>query len=99
MRAVLPTLDHFAYDDYESFYEPSDDTFLLCDALEQDRGLIKEQSPKLVLEIGSGSGCVITFLSKLLQDEGVVCKSMATDINPLALDATRRTAAANNVSD
>ena len=97
MRAVLPSLEHFSFQDYENFYEPSDDTFLLCDALEQDRALIKQQSPKLVLEIGAGSGCVITFLSMLLRDEGIICKSMATDINPMALEATRRTASANNV--
>ena len=79
-------------------YEPSDDTFLLCDALENDRSRIATADPKIVLEVGCGSGCVITFLSQLLQEEGIAATSFATDINPRAALATKRTAAANSVS-
>lgn len=96
-RAVLPTLDHFLLSDFEHIYEPSDDTFLLCDAIEQDRELIRSSKPSCVLEIGCGSGCVITFLSMLLRDENILSVNFATDINPHAVESCLRTAKENNV--
>eukprot|EP01032_Pedospumella_encystans_P010533 gene10533-12302_t len=84
-------------EDFENVYEPSDDTFLLCDAIENDREHLAITRPNIVLEVGCGSGCVITFLSMLLKEEGVLAVSLATDINPYAAASARRTAAANNV--
>ena len=52
MTAKLPDLDQLKMKDYEFVYEPSDDTFLLCDALENDRSEIIQSRPKLVVEIG-----------------------------------------------
>jgi release factor glutamine methyltransferase len=95
--AKLPSLDHLTLEDYDCVYEPSDDTFLLCDALENDRGLMSEIQPGVVLEVGCGSGCVITFLSMLLREQGIPALSLATDINPKAAAVTLRTAKANNV--
>lgn len=34
--AIMPSLDHFTYQDYENFYEPSDDTYLFLDALQYE---------------------------------------------------------------
>lgn len=148
-QAILPNLDHFTMDDYINVYEPSEDTYLLCDAIENDRenivslaksqGLLKsslnadnifkctnndltinkidniniddsvinkdysaldidfDKGKFTVLEIGSGSGCVISFISLLLQSEGINYRSLASDINPFAVNATLRTAEANNV--
>lgn len=50
--AILPNLEELNRNDYEHVYEPSDDTFLLCDALEGDRLEIKNNSPNIALEIG-----------------------------------------------
>jgi release factor glutamine methyltransferase len=52
MAAILPDLNELTMKDYEFVYEPSDDTFLLCDAIEKDRKDIIINRPKLVLEIG-----------------------------------------------
>jgi tRNA1(Val) A37 N6-methylase TrmN6 len=97
--AKLPSLDHLTMEDYECVYEPSDDTFLLCDALENDREEMTESRPQIVMEVGCGSGCVITFLSMLLKEQGISALSIATDINPKAAAVTLRTAAANKVSN
>ena len=82
-------------------YEPSDDTFLLCDALEQDRAELHALSPNVALEIGSGSGCVITFLGLLLKARGrggdSTTQCLATDINPIAVRMTAATARLNGV--
>lgn len=95
--AKLPSLDHLTMEDFDNVYEPSDDTFLLCDAIENDREHLAATRPRFVLEVGCGSGCVITFLSMLLKEEGVSAASFATDINPNAAACARRTAAANGV--
>ena len=52
--AKLPNLDHFTIRDYDNFYEPSDDTFLMCDTLLQDlnRNVVSEVCPHVCLEIG-----------------------------------------------
>ena len=44
MAAILPDLNQLQRKDFESVYEPSDDTFLLCDALEGDRSEITSYS-------------------------------------------------------
>jgi len=104
MSKFHPSLEHFVYTDYEEFYEPSDDTFLLCDALEADllQGRPASQDALItLLEIGSGSGCVSTFVCKLLKGRGdspVPHIMWATDINPRACEATTKTAAANGAS-
>ena len=52
MTAKLPDLDQLKMKDYEFVYEPSDDTFLICDALENDRLQIISSRPKIAIEIG-----------------------------------------------
>jgi hypothetical protein len=49
----LPSMDHFNYSDYDSFYEPSEDTFLLLDALSDEKHfLLHHMKPRVCLEIG-----------------------------------------------
>lgn len=78
-------------------YDPCDDSFALVDALLADRTNLLEHRPIFCLEIGCGSGYVITSLALLLG--GDVCGSyfIATDINPHALDVTSDTLKAHGV--
>jgi len=91
----LPDLAHLGSADYERVYEPSDDTFLLVDALAADMGRLRGRRPTVCIEIGSGSGCVITSLARALAGSAAF---LASDVNPAATAATAATAAANGVS-
>jgi release factor glutamine methyltransferase len=88
-----PTYSHLTPTDYDHVYEPSEDSFLLIDALEQELTQLQSLKPLVTLEIGPGSGIVISALAKYLPQHSFY----AVDINGFACDATKRTAAANKV--
>lgn len=49
----LPSLDHFHFREYDHFYEPAEDTYLLIDALRADADFLRDSvRPSLCLEIG-----------------------------------------------
>ena len=84
----VPSLDHATFDDWNRVYEPSEDTFLLLDALFADRAALR--ASKTIVEIGPGSGVVATYLAKLTRNN-----VLAVDINEAACALTMRTADAN----
>uniref|UniRef100_A0A0G4FS92 Methyltransferase small domain-containing protein n=1 Tax=Chromera velia CCMP2878 TaxID=1169474 RepID=A0A0G4FS92_9ALVE len=131
MSKLFPSMRHFSSSDYAFFYEPSDDTYLLVDALEAEFGNIKSRRERcLCLEMGSGSGAVTCSLALLSRGRNQSqCPSpspaalpspsegtggatiqecpdstaafplfcVAADLNPLAAEATQRTAKSNNL--
>jgi release factor glutamine methyltransferase len=112
--ATLPTLNHASMKDYAHVYEPSDDTYLLLDAIlldiqnvgggEGDReehiSATQPHPPLLnLLEIGTGSGVPITYLAQQLQQRNQYSvHALATDINPQALQFAQKTATENGVT-
>lgn len=90
-----PQIAHLTDEDYEHVYEPAEDSFILLDALEADAAVLRDLKPALAVEIGSGSGIASTFIASMLGDDEVCI--LSTDINKYAADATKRTAAANDV--
>lgn len=76
--------------DFEKVYEPAEDTFILLDALENDLTYLNQRA-FVCLECGSGSGTVITAISKSLIDPS--SRTMfATDINVDACKTTKKCA-------
>lgn len=51
-KQPTPDLSHLSAAEYEHVYEPSDDTFLLLDALELDRPFLESCGPNLCVEVG-----------------------------------------------
>lgn len=78
-------------------YEPCDDSFALVDALLADRANLLLHQPNLCMEIGCGSGYVITSLAIMLGLEYSGAHYFATDINPHAVETTRKTLEAHGV--
>ncbi|KAG6494869.1 methyltransferase N6AMT1-like [Zingiber officinale] len=78
-------------------YEPCDDSFALVDALLADRKHLIEQRPRLCMEVGCGSGYVISSLAIMLSELGNGVNYFATDINQDAAEATRATLEAHGL--
>ncbi|KAJ1852919.1 HemK methyltransferase member 2 [Coemansia sp. RSA 1822] len=89
MGLATPDTSHISRPEYATVYEPAEDTYLLLDALEADRTSLVAQRPTICVEIGSGSGCVSSFLSTVLSPSPSLI--ISTDINPAATRATRET--------
>lgn len=69
----------------DKVYEPADDTYLLADNLKIKRS-------DSVLEIGTGTGIIAVKASKLAH------KVVGVDINPYAVECTRKNAEINDIS-
>ncbi|MFH4978150.1 hypothetical protein AB6A40_004859 [Gnathostoma spinigerum] len=91
----LPTpLYHLSSSQTNAVYDPSEDSFLLLDALEKDADEIRKLQPLIVVEVGCGTGIASSFVAKMVNH---LAYSFASDINPTAAECCRTTAAMNSV--
>eukprot|EP01094_Clydonella_sp_ATCC50884_P026081 TRINITY_DN7040_c0_g1_i1.p2 TRINITY_DN7040_c0_g1~~TRINITY_DN7040_c0_g1_i1.p2 ORF type:complete len:284 (-),score=64.24 TRINITY_DN7040_c0_g1_i1:1639-2490(-) len=98
VKLPTPELGHITSQDFDKVYEPAQDTFLLLDALQDEAEVLREARPFVCLEIGPGSGCVITFLGQLLlRVMGTTCLMLGADINAHAASIARATGKHNKV--
>ncbi|XP_061628400.1 methyltransferase N6AMT1 isoform X2 [Phyllopteryx taeniolatus] len=97
MSAEYPTplYAHAARGHFRDVYEPSEDSFLLMDALEKDVDELRQMRPRVCVEVGSGSGAVSAFLASMLGPSAIY---FCTDVNRAAALCTAKTASRNGVS-
>ncbi|KRX20390.1 Glycoprotein endo-alpha-1,2-mannosidase [Trichinella nelsoni] len=80
---------------YRDFvYPPSEDSYLLLEAIQLDWEKIKTLKPVICLEIGCGSGVIACSVAKSLQSGAVV---FATDISQIAVELTKVNVEQNNI--
>lgn len=88
-----PYQDHIDKTEFDFVYEPAEDSYLLIDALEKDLNYLKARNPIFCLEVGSGSGIVITAFGMAFPKTFCI----STDINIKACAMSHSTAKHNNV--
>lgn len=85
--------------DLDRVYEPAEDSYLLLDCFEEQRETLRNRfkgTVPLVVEVGTGSGVVSAFIRQHVFLEAVI---VASDINPAACDAAKRTLAHNGTKN
>ncbi|KAM3960310.1 hemK methyltransferase 2 [Aphomia sociella] len=88
-----PYQNHIDKADFDYVYEPAEDSFLLIDALEKDLQYLKDKNPTYCLEVGSGSGIIITAFGMAFPNAFCI----STDINLKACEMSVTTAKHNKV--
>jgi release factor glutamine methyltransferase len=94
MTSFAPDLSHLTSGDYAKIYRPSTDTFVMIDALMSDLSYLNTLNPTTFLEIGVGSGAVLTSIAMHYKQGYFI----GMDINPYALETTLKTLRNNGVS-
>ena len=70
-------MDHLSKKDFETVYEPGEDTYLFMDTLKSEKDFIFKKNPTLCLEIGGGSGCLTKSFASLFKSRETTCSAEA----------------------
>lgn len=87
--------------DWETVYEPSDDSYLMEDTLIMDKNEILRLKPTFICEVGCGSGYLSACLLKILKetkDPVPLPVSLLVDVNPDALEMSKRVILNNEIN-
>jgi len=108
--AQMPSLTHLGLRDYDTVYEPSDDTYLLIDAIgmdidimegksDGDVGTVEQSNIRRTLEIGCGTGVPTVYLAGRCStsETNMSPVHFVTDINPDAIRIAKSTAERNGI--
>ena len=110
MNYKEPDLSFIPLSYFNNVYEPSEDTYIFLDSITdevdyilnifnntEERNNENDRDQYNIVEIGTGSGILLTHLSKLLQLNNINIKSIGTDINPYAIELANLTLKNNGV--
>jgi len=89
-----PVYSHLSKKYPDDVYEPAEDTFLLLDALEAEAEFLMELRPVVCVEVGVGSGIVLTSLATIIGNSAMY---VGTEINPRAAECALETGKVNGV--
>ncbi|OHT07935.1 hypothetical protein TRFO_05052 [Tritrichomonas foetus] len=95
MERIDPVVDWENTSQWEKVYEPSSDTFFLCDGIKELGDKIPNNAT--ILEIGSGSGYVTAYASRFLKSIKKNSIHFTTDININCCKKTIELCKNNNV--
>ncbi|KAK9173122.1 Methyltransferase domain protein [Cryptosporidium meleagridis] len=87
--------------DWENVYEPSEDSFLMEDALILEKNEILKVKPRLICEIGCGSGYLTACLLKIIKEldaEFPLPISYLVDVNTKALEMSENLISNNKIN-
>ncbi|KAL4697409.1 hypothetical protein H8959_003107 [Pygathrix nigripes] len=87
-----PLHGHVGGSAFSDVYEPTEDAFLLLDAIQVAGAELA--GVEICLEVGAGSGVVSAFLASMIGPQALY---MCTDTNPEAAACTLETARCNKV--
>ena len=93
LKIPTPDFSHLRAAEFDSVYEPAEDSFLLLDALEAELPDLIRLRPEVCVEVGLGSGVASAALASALARNGAPCLSIGTDVNPAACRAASATSA------
>ena len=98
--SISQVLGHLKYSDFDNVYEPREDTFLLIDAIVNDKLCLRIKKPRICVEIGCGTGSVSVLLYKLFEKMQLERPYfLLTDVNKRAADIAYSTCLHNGLEN
>ena len=94
-KAAEPEVDWADVSQWENVYEPSSDTFFLCDGVAALASRIRPGA--VFVEVGSGSGYATAYASRFMAMNGIQTLHFTTDINMRCCEKTAELCRKNGV--